>query len=712
VLKYVRKRDGSLEPFDAARIENAISKAFRAMGQIEQIKRGLPKKLTQQVVEKLELLFAGSIPGVEDIQDVVEQTLIANKLTRVATAYIVYRRKRTEAREIRNILGVDDDLKLPLNAIIVLKSRYLQRDEKGRTIETPAEMFRRVAKAIAAADLLYGKSERDVAKTEEEFYTVMASREFLPNSPALMNAGTPLGQLFACFVLPIEDSLESIFDTLKHAALIHQSGGGTGFNFSHIRPKGDIVKSTHGVASGPVSFMRIYDTMTEIIKQGGRRRGANMGILNVTHPDILEFITAKANREGLRNFNISVGVTDDFMRSAAKGEDYDLINPRTGKAEKRLNAGAVFDLIVNTAWRTGDPGLIFLDEINRHNPTPKLGKIESTNPCGELPLLPYEPCVLGSINLSTVVDAKKKKIDWKKLRRLVHIGVHFLDNTIDVNKFPLAEIEKISKANRKIGLGVMGFADMLIKLSIPYDSIKAIKTAERIMKFISDESHKASMALAKERGSFPNFEHSIWYKKGFKAMRNATTTTIAPTGTLSIIAGCSSGIEPLFAISYIRNILEETKLLEVNEIFEHVAIERGFYSRELMAEVARKGGVKGIGRVPKDIQRLFVTALDIDPIWHVKMQAAFQKYTDNAVSKTVNLPHSATPDDIRKIYMLAWKLRCKGITIFRYGSKEEQVLYVGEAVGKKPGEREYVEVKPEYGGGPQAGACAGGECIL
>jgi ribonucleoside-diphosphate reductase alpha chain len=708
-IAKIRKRDGSLEPFDAKRIEHAIAKAFKAVGQRD---LGLSRKLCKIVVEKAEKKFAGAVPGVEDVQDFVEQTLLERRLTKAATAYIVYRRKRAEAREARRILGVRDDLKMDRNAIVVLKSRYLLKDALGRVVETPAQLFKRVAKTIAAVDAKYGKSPRDVRKLEEDFYQAMASREFMPNSPALMNASTPLGQLFACFVLPVEDSLESIFDTLKHAAMIHQSGGGTGFNFSHLRPRGDLVKSTRGVASGPVSFMRIYDMMTEIIKQGGKRRGANMGLLNANHPDVREFIESKFGRNVLRNFNISVAATDEFMRKAEKHAEYELVSPRNGRSAGRLNAGEVLDSAARMAWHTGDPGMIFLDEINRYNPTPHLGAIEATNPCGEVPLLPYEPCVLASINLGRMVDERKRAVDWSRLRHYVRLGVHFLDNTIDANKFPLPEIEKISKGNRRIGLGVMGFADMLVKIGVPYDSEKALKTAETLMKFISDESHKKSVELAGERGSFPNFDGSIWHRREYKAMRNATTTTIAPTGTIGIITGCSSGIEPYFAISFFRNVLEGTKLLEANALFEQVAIQRGFYSRDLMAEIAKRGSVQGVAGVPRDVQRLFVTAFDIAPEWHVKMQAAFQKHTDNAVSKTVNLPFKSTPEEVKKVYLLAWKLKCKGITIFRYGSKEEQVLYVGEVAGKKRGEKKFVEVQSEYAGGPQAGACAGGECVL
>ncbi|MBI5253276.1 MAG: adenosylcobalamin-dependent ribonucleoside-diphosphate reductase [Euryarchaeota archaeon] len=569
-------------------------------------------------------------------------------------------------------------MKLGVNAARVLERRYLLKNERGEIIETPAQMFRRVARAIAAVDTIYGEN----AKTEEEFYSMLANLEFLPNSPTLMNAGTELGQLAACFVLPVEDSMKSIFEALKSMALIHQSGGGTGFSFSKLRPKGDIVKSTKGVASGPVSFMRIFDIATEVIKQGGRRRGANMGILWVDHPDITEFITAKEKEGFLANFNISVGITDNFMDAVEKNEDWELINPRTGKPEKRFKAKDIFDLIVTMAWRTGDPGLIFLDEINRHNPTPKLGEIESTNPCGEVPLLPHESCNLGSINLSKMVS--NTEIDWEKLRSITRTAVHFMDNVIDANKYPLPEIEKATKANRKIGLGVMGFADMLLKLEMPYDSNEALAVAEKVMKFVQEEAKKKSMEIAQERGSFPN----------------ATVTSVAPTGTISIIASTSSGIEPLFAISFMRNVMG-TQLLEVNPIFESVAKEKGFHSTDLMIEIAKRGSIQGMKEIPEDVRRVFVTALDISPEWHVKMQAAFQKYVDNAVAKTVNLPHSATMEDVRRIFLLAYKLKCKGTTIYRYGSKSEQVLYVG---GVTKGEKGVI-ANSEYAGGCPSGVC-------
>ena len=565
-------------------------------------------------------------------------------------------------------------VKLTKNAMKVLEKRYLRKDENGKVIETPEQMFRRVAKNIAKADEKYGG---DVKKTEKEFYDMMVNLYFLPNSPTLMNAGTSIQQLSACFVLPVEDSMDKIFETLKHTALIHQSGGGTGFSFSRIRPKGDIVRSTGGIASGPVSFMKVFNSATDVIKQGGRRRGANMGILRVDHPDIMEFITCKEDPRELTNFNISVAVTDDFMEKAMKGEDYELINPRTGEAVGKLNATEVFNKIVEEAWKSGEPGVIFIDEINRHNPTPHVGEIEATNPCGEQPLLPYESCNLGSINLSRFV--KNGEIDWEKLKEITWKAVHFLDNVIDMNKYPIPQIKKMTLANRKIGLGVMGFADMLIQLKIPYDSNEALELAEKIMSFIQKEAKAASEELGKQRGSFPNFKGSVYDGK-YEAMRNATVTTIAPTGSISIIAGCSSGIEPLFAISFVRNVLdEEDRLYEINPYFEKIAKEMGFFSEELLKKIAdNNGSVQGIEEVPQEVQRIFVTALDIPPEWHVRMQAAFQKYVDNATSKTINLREDASVEDVRKAYILAYKLKCKGITVYRYGSRPEQVISAKE----------------------------------
>jgi ribonucleoside-diphosphate reductase alpha chain len=488
-------------------------------------------------------------------------------------------------------------------------------------------------------------------------------------------------------------------------ALIHQSGGGTGFSFSKLRPAGDIVGSTKGVASGPVSFMTIYDAATNVIKQGGRRRGANMAILDVTHPDILKFIEVKSREGILTNFNISVAVTDEYMNAVKHDKDHELINPRTGEIEEKLRAKHVFDLIVSNAWRSGDPGLVFIDEVNRHNPTPQVGEIRSTNPCGEQPLLPNESCNLGSINLSPLI--KNGDVDWERLRSVTRTAIHFLDNVIDANKYPIQEIAEITKANRKIGLGVMGWADMLIELGIPYDSERALTMAEKVMKFIGQEATRKSVEIGEEKGSFPNFEGSLWEERGYKTLRNATVTTVAPTGTISIIAGCSSGIEPIFAVAFVRNVMEGTRLLEVQPTFQRVARKRGFYSRDLMLRIAKTGSIQDLEEIPREVRRVFVTALDIAPEWHVRMQAAFQKYVDNAVSKTVNLQPDATVDDVRRVYWMAYDLKCKGITVYRYGSREEQVLYVGPLLARELATDKHVSADSEFAGG-----CPTGECIF
>ncbi len=692
-MEKIRKRDGRIAVFEPEKITQAIQKAFLAVGE----KNGdRARTLSDNVVEIVEDNFKHSIPGVEDVQDIVEEILIKNGYNKVAKAYILYRQKRTELREAKKLLRVDkDELKLSLNAIRVLERRYLLRDIEGNIKEAPSEMFRRVAKTVASVNERYGE---DQVQSEKDFYRMMTNLEFLPNSPTLMNAGTELGQLSACFVLPVEDSLRGIFKALTNMALIHQSGGGTGFSFSGLRPEGDIVRSTKGVASGPVSFMRIFDQATGVIKQGGKRRGANMGILRVDHPDIIQFITSKEKEGILDNFNISVGITDEFMKAVEEDDKYELINPRTGECTENLRAKEVFDLIVTMAWRTGDPGLIFLDEINHRHPVSHVGVIESTNPCGEIPLLPYESCNLGSVNLSRMV--KDGAIDWEKLRETTRSGVHFLDNVIDANRYTLKEIERISKSNRKIGLGVMGFAEMLALLSIPYDSEEAIKTAEKIMKFISEESVKKSVELGESRGSFSNFKGSVWENK-YKTMRNATVNTVAPTGTISILANTSSGIEPLFALSYSRNVMG-SRLLEVNPVFEQIAKDRGFYSSDLMVDIARTGSLKDIDGIPDDIKRIFVTSLDIDPQWHVRMQAAFQKYVDNAVAKTVNMPASATLENVRKIFLLAYEQKCKGITVYRYGSKDRQVLVIN---GLRK-EEEGIVADPDFSGDTICGECS------
>jgi len=691
-ITKIRKRDGRIVDFNPERIRNAIHKAFVAV-KLENGEKA--EKLTREVVSLLEERFKEKIPSVEDAQDAVIEVLRKNGFEEVAAEYQAYRNKKEEIRRLRAQLGIEEP-KLTVNALEVLKRRYLLKDENGNIIETPAQMFRRVARAIARVDKRYGENPKE---SEEIFYRMMARLEFLPNSPTLFNAGTRLGQLSACFVLPVEDSLESIFTAVKNMAIIEKTGGGVGFDFSRLRPKGDVVMSTKGVASGPVSFMRVFDVATEVIKAGGRRRGAMMGILRVDHPDILEFITAKQKPGFLQNFNISVAVTDDFMKTLEEDGEYWLINPRNKEKVGKLKAREVWDLMARSAWASGDPGVIFIDEVNRHNPTPEVGRIEATNPCGEQPLLPYESCNLGSINLSRMVE--DGRINWEKLRETVRNAVHLLDNVIDANKYPLKEIERITKANRKIGLGVMGFADMLIKLGIPYNSEQALELAEKLMRFIDEEAHKKSEEIAEKRGSFPNFDKSIW-KDRYKAMRNATVTTIAPTGSISIIAGCSSGIEPLFAISFIRNVLDGTRLFETNPLFEIIAKERGFYNAGLLEEIAKTGSVQKIDKVPEDVKRVFVTALDIAPEWHVRMQAAFQKYTDNAVSKTVNMPFEATVEDVREVFELAWQLKCKGITVFRYGSKPEQVLYIGEV---KTAEKTFVAAESEYAGGCPTKTC-------
>lgn len=690
-------------------------------------------------------------------------------------------------------------MELSNNALRVLEKRYLGRNEKGEISETPDDMFRRVARVIAGADKLY--EDYDTGELEEKFYNAMENLEFVPNSPTLMNAGKNLGQLSACFVLPVEDSMEGIFDSVKNAALIHKSGGGTGFSFSRLREKGAMVNTTGGVASGPVSFIKVFNSATEAVKQGGRRRGANMAILRVDHPDILEFIQCKKNNQDITNFNISVGITEKFMDAVQHGRDYELIDPHTKLAVGKLNAAEVFNMIIDMAWSNGEPGVVFLDRLNKDNPTPELGEIESTNPCvakdtiietskgkmridslkdaeilsidggyykasafktgikpvyrikvrggfelkltkdhrvmtmkgwkqagdlgnddiikvykngefvfsefesieylgeeevyditenvnhlfiangivvhncGEQPLLPYESCNLGSINVSKMIKKSDKgyEIDYTRLGELIDLSIHFLDNVIDLNRYPLKEIEDMTKSTRKVGLGIMGFADLLIRLGVPYNSEDAVDIAENLMRYINERSKAASRELAKKRGPFPAIEKSIY--KGDN-IRNATTTTIAPTGTISIIAGCSSGIEPLFAISYVRNVMDNDELVEVHPLFEEIARERGFYSTKLMKQIAEQGSLENTN-VPEDVKKVFVTAHDIEPFWHIKMQAAFQRYTDNAVSKTVNFKCDATREDVSEAFQLAYILGCKGVTIYRDGSRESQVLNVG-----------------------------------
>lgn len=586
---------------------------------------------------------------------------------------------------------------LSKNAVTVLERRYLKKDADGKPTEKPDDLFKRVAQAIAQADKEYD-FDADVKQTQDIFYEMMSSLKFMPNSPTLMNAGRPLGQLSACFVLPIADSMEDIFDAVKNAALIHKSGGGTGFSFSRLRGAGSSVNSTGGVASGPVSFMKVFNSATEAVKQGGTRRGANMGILRVDHPDIIDFIQCKKNTTEITNFNISVGITEEFMKAVNEKREYSLIDPHSKKEVKKLYAPEVFDLIVTMAWTNGEPGIVFLDRINRDNPVPKLGEVESTNPCGEQPLLPYESCNLGSINLDALMVKKggEYELDYDEFRKTIKNAVHFLDNVIAVNNYPLKEIRDMTLSTRKIGLGLMGFADILYKLKIPYNSSEAIELAEKVMKFLRDTAREESCELAKQRGTFPTYDESIFKSQGL-VQRNATVTTIAPTGTISIICGASSGIEPIFGLSYIRNVMDNDELLETHPYFEQVMKERGLYSKELMSKIAKEGTIAHMEEIPQDIRDVFVTAHDITPDSHVRMQAAFQKYTDNAVSKTVNFPREATKEDVRKVYELAYDLGLKGVTIYRDGSRDAQVLNIGK-VNKAEGDAKAQAVSKETAG--------------
>jgi ribonucleoside-diphosphate reductase alpha chain len=588
------------------------------------------------------------------------------------------------------------DIEFTPNAETVLRHRYLRKNKHGEVVETPEAMFRRVARTVAEGEPDAG--EREAAA--ERFFHALARLDFLPNSPTLMNAGTALGQMSACFVLPVPDSIEGIFNAVKHMAIIHQSGGGTGFSFSNIRPRDDLVASTGGSASGPVSFMRVFDMATDVVRQGGRRRGANMGILRADHPDIRDFIAVKTEGRAFRNFNLSVAAPDRFMRAVRGGGTVQLINPRTHEPTEETDAAELFDLIADAAWRCGDPGLVFIDRVNDAHPLPHPGRIESTNPCGEQPLLPYESCVLGSVNLVRML--RGDRIDWAKLRETVRLGVRFLDDVIDAQTYPLAEIERMTRRTRKIGLGLMGFADMLIRMGIPYASDDALRTAEDVMRTITETGTAASVELAEARGPFPAFEGSRWDEAGRDPLRNATVTTIAPTGTISIIAGVSSGIEPVFALSYFRRVLDGQTLLEEHPIFVEAAKKHGCYSRELIADIARRGSVQGLDSVPDELQRLFACALDIDPARHVRMQAAFQKHTHNAVSKTINLPEKATVDHVKQAYLDACELGCKGITVYRYGCKKEQTLSF-------PAGEEQVQEGEPAGPAPEASLQLGAE---
>ena len=678
MVEKVRKRDGSVVPFDKKKVEEAIFKAAQSVGGTDRAKA---EDLANKVEIILDKLFdKEKIPSVEEVQDIVEKVLIEAGHAATAKSYILYRHRKNVQREMKKILGVRDDLKLSMNAVQVLQRRYLLKDDLGVPIESPSQMFRRVAKYLASAEKKFGGDDETAKHYEDAFYEIMTRFEFIPNSPTLMNAGTELGQLSACFVLGVPDSLEGIFDAVKHAAIIHKSGGGTGFCFSHLRPKGDFVMSTAGVASGPISFMTVFDHATNVVKQGGKRRGANMGVLHSWHPDIEDFITVKQQPGMLENFNIAVGVDDDFMKAVDADGEYSLRNPHGKEEVRKIKARSLFKLIAYSAWKSAEPGVLFMDNINKGNPTP-LWPIWATNPCGEVPMPDYESCNLGSINLDRFVDLNWSKIDWKqkvnwdRLRFVVRLAAQFLDNVVELNNYPLEEIREQTLRNRRIGLGVMGFARMLFKMGIKYDSQEGFQVAEEIMKFITDEARKMSVELGRARGSFPAFKDSTWAKT-HDAMRNATVSSIAPTGSISMIAETSSGVEPMFALAYIKTVMDGTKLYYSDEVFEQVLKVRGHYSPELMKKVIMKGSIQEIEELPQELRDVFVVAYDIKTEDHIKMQAAFQKHTDLAVSKTINMPSTSSVEDVENAYMLAWKTGCKGVTVYRDKSRGEQVLSI------------------------------------
>lgn len=661
----VRRRDGRLTDFDPARIESAISRAAREAGH-----RGSDPApaITGNVVAALAAPPFGDIVDVEQIQDLVEQALSAAGYDDIARRYILYRQHRAELRSAKALLGVRDELKLSLAAVTVLRERYLLRDDRNRPVESTGELMDRTANFVAAAEDNYRPGSS--ARWAERFSQMLRGLEFLPNSPTLMNAGTELGLLSGCFVLPIEDSIDSIFGTLAHAAQIQRAGGGTGFAFSRLRPAGDPVAATGGTASGPLSFLRLYNTAAAVVASGGRRRGACMAVLDVSHPDIYDFVTAKANSpEELPQFNLSVGVSDAFMRAVDRDGEHRLVNPRTGKTVARVPAAELFSAICEAAHACGDPGLVFLDTINRANPLPQHGRIEATNPCGEVPLRPYESCNLGSINLARMI--RNGRVDWGRLAEVTACAVRFLDDVIDVSRFPIAELADATRAGRKVGLGVMGLAELLACLDVPYDSAAGVRLAGQIMRRIAGAAHAASAQLATRRGPFPLFAQSRF--AGSVPLRNAQLTSVAPTGTISLIAGTTAGIEPMFAIAFTRAVVGR-HLLEVNPTFDRLARDRGFYSDELVAEIAQRGGVRGYPKLPADVRAAFPTAGEIAPEWHLRMQAAVQRHVDAAVSKTINLPASASAADIAGIYRSAWRAKVKGITVYRYGSRTGQVL--------------------------------------
>ena len=678
-LSKIIKRDGSKVKFEEAKITRVILKAFKATEEVEEEKQKKEaQRLTKVVVNILSKGINGDLPTVEQVQDVVEQVLMAASYFETAKAFIIYREKQQTVRVAKRVLGVEDDLGLSVNQLKVLENRYLRHDEYGKTIETPKKLFKRVARAVASQE---EKSKRKAWR--ERFYEVMSEMEFVPAGGYLRSAGTKRPTIANCFVLPVEDDMEGIFDAIKWLALVQQAGGGTGFNFSKLRPKGDFVKSSGGFSTGPISFMKVFDAATAQVMQGGYRMGANMGILNVNHPDILEFIHCKTEEGEISNFNISVGITDEFMKAVKGNKKFKLRNPRTREVVQTIEAKSLFNQMVSLAWRTGDPGMVFLDKINKNNPVLKtLGKLEATNPCGEQPLHPFDVCNLGSVNLAKMVTGKR--VDWGNLERAVRVGVRFLDNGVDLSRYPIKQIQRMAKANRRIGLGVMGFADMLYQLGIGYNTDKGVRLAEKVMGFVNKTAVNQSESLGKEKGVFPNWKGSEYQKKGVKR-RNLAVTTIAPTGTISMVADCSSGIEPVFALTFVKNVVEEGGLSYVNKYFKQ-AVEGLSLSddqkNDIYQRVSESGSCQDIEELPNSIKSVFVTAYDINPKDHIKMQAGFQKRTENAVSKTINFPAEASIADVEKAYLLAWELKCKGITIYRSGSREGQVLQTNKKKNK------------------------------
>ena len=680
-IKKIQKKDGALEEFIFSKIANSIFNAAQSVGGKD---KELAVSLAHEIVRKLNEESNDNSTTVERVQDLIERTLLEHNHIRTAKAYILYQHQKSEERKRRQLVlgekNIGDNLHFSSEALRILERRYLLKDEHGHVIETPKEMLHRVAKNLAQADKLYGATAQQVKELEEQWYTLMAELEFLPNSPTLMNAGTKTQQLSSCFVLPVEDSMESSFGSLYDAAIIHQRGSGTGFSFSRLRPKGDPVRQNQGVAAGPLSFLKVYNSALDVIKQGGIRPGANMAVLRVDHPDIIRFIEAKRDKRALKNFNISVAVTDNFMRAVEESREYYVRNPRTDKFYGKLRARDVFAVIIQNAWKTGDPGLLFIDEINRKHPAKHLGEIETTNQCGEAPLLPYEGCVLGSLNLNKFVNEEQQDLDWERLRHTIQQAVHLLDNVIDMNSYPQKKIEIITKSTRKFGLGMMGFADVLLRLHIKYDSEEGLQFADKLLSFIKTTTYNKSQELAETRGVCPAWEGSDHHKTERK-MRNMSCLSLSPTGTISILADASPSCEPLFAIAFQRTVLGDNEIIYLNNIFENVAKKRGFHTPELMRRIAKVGTIQSFKEIPKDVRDIFVTAQDINQEWHIKMQATFQKYVDNSISKTINFPRTAAIKDIEEAYLLAWKSKCKGITIYRDGSYEDQVITIGDGEG-------------------------------